>query len=102
MYHDGTPRPPSELTNLQIVLLNWLHYYDWILSGDGPPTPEQDVLDNDEALDDYVSRIDELISTEDSKEHIRLHIAQLVENLNLFEISELLLYYAKLNKHNNE
>ena len=29
------------------------------------------------------------------KEDIRLKIASLVENLNLFEISELILYYAK-------
>jgi hypothetical protein len=48
-----------------------------------------------EALDDYVQTLATLIKDEGSKEDIRLKIASVVENLNLFEISELILYYAK-------
>lgn len=50
-----------------------------------------------EALDDYVENISKIIQSKDTKENTRLKIAKLVENLNLFEISELLLFYAKKN-----
>ncbi len=52
-----------------------------------------------EALDDYVENMAEIIESSGTKEEIRLRIAKLVENLNLFEMSELLLYYAKKNQY---
>jgi len=34
---------------------NWLSYYDWVLGPDGPhPKPNKDILDDDEALDDFI------------------------------------------------
>ena len=50
-----------------------------------------------EALDDYVENLSKIIQNHGTKEEIRLKIAKLVENLNLFEISELLLHYARKN-----
>lgn len=48
-----------------------------------------------ENMDDYQMQILDLISENDSQEKIRLEVAQLVENLNLFEISELIIHLAK-------
>ena len=42
------------MTSTQSVLLSWLRYYDWLLSGKGPKVPDQEIIDDDEALDDYV------------------------------------------------
>jgi len=48
-----------------------------------------------EALDDYVQNLTAIIKDEGSKEDLRLKIASLLENLNLFEVSELILHYAR-------
>jgi hypothetical protein len=34
----------------------WLRFYDWILSGKGPEVPDEDILDDDDALDDYLEQ----------------------------------------------
>ena len=54
-----------------------------------------------EALDDYVQNLTDIIENHKTKEEIRLNIAKLVENLNLFEISELILYYAQKDNKKN-
>ena len=51
-----------------------------------------------ENIDDYVETMINIVSSDESQEEIRLKIAQLVENLNLFEISELFIYFAKNKK----
>ncbi|UYP48193.1 hypothetical protein NEF87_004478 [Candidatus Lokiarchaeum ossiferum] len=48
-----------------------------------------------ENMDDYQMQILDLIKENNSPEKIRLEVSQLVENLNLFEISELLIHLAK-------
>lgn len=44
----------QDLSNPQVELYQWIEYYDWILSGSGPPPPDQEILDNDYELDAYV------------------------------------------------
>jgi len=44
----------ADLTDHQTYLLSWLRYYDWVTSGEGPPPPSQEILEHDDALDDYV------------------------------------------------
>ena len=51
-----------------------------------------------ENIDDYVESMITIVSSDESQEEVRLKIAKLVENLNLFEISELFLYFAKNKK----
>jgi hypothetical protein len=51
-----------------------------------------------ENIDDYVETMITIVSSDKSQEEIRLKIAELVENLNLFEISELFIYFAKNKK----
>ena len=51
-----------------------------------------------ENIDDYVETMITIVSSDESQEEIRLKIAKLVENLNLFEISELFIYFAKNKK----
>ena len=51
-----------------------------------------------ENIDDYVETMITIVSSDESQEEVRLKIAQLVENLNLFEISELFIYFAKNRK----
>ena len=51
-----------------------------------------------ENIDDYVETMITIVSSDESQEEIRLKIAQLVENLNLFEISELFIYFARNKK----
>ena len=51
-----------------------------------------------ENIDDYVESMVNIVSSDDSQEDVRLKIAKLVENLNLFEISELFIYFAKNKK----
>ena len=53
---NGDVRLAGELTEHQIILQNWLFYYDWIMSGEGPPIPDEDTLEDDQALDDYVDQ----------------------------------------------
>ncbi len=48
-----------------------------------------------ENVDDYVVQIVDLMQDQDSQEKIRLDVSQLVENLNLFEISELIIHLVK-------
>ena len=48
-----------------------------------------------ENIDDYVETMVNIVSSDESQEEIRLKIAKLVENLNLFEISELFIYFAR-------
>ncbi len=48
-----------------------------------------------ESIDDYVESMVEIVSSDDSQEEVRLKIAKLVENLNLFEISELFIHFAR-------
>ncbi len=59
-------------------------------------------LDNIEILfeniDDYVETMVTIVSSGESQEEIRLKIAKLVENLNLFEISELFIHFARNKK----
>ena len=51
-----------------------------------------------ENIDDYVETMMTIVSSDESQEEIRLKIAKLVENLNLFEISELFIFFAKNKK----
>lgn len=51
-----------------------------------------------ENIDDYVESMITIVSSDESQEEVRLKIAKLVENLNLFEISELFIYFAKNKK----
>lgn len=37
-----------------MVLLTWLRWYDWVLSGKGPEVPSNEIIEDDQALDDYV------------------------------------------------
>ncbi|RLI65331.1 MAG: hypothetical protein DRO88_04885 [Promethearchaeia archaeon] len=48
-----------------------------------------------ESIDDYVETIQKLVQEESNPEEIRLNVSELVENLNLFEIAELLIHFAK-------
>ena len=48
-----------------------------------------------ENIDDYVENMKAIVSSGESQEGIRLKIAKLVENLNLFEISELFIHFAR-------
>jgi len=51
-----------------------------------------------ENIDDYVESMVAIVSSDESQEEVRLKIAKLVENLNLFEISELFIYFARNKK----
>ncbi len=51
-----------------------------------------------ESIDDYVESMVDIVSSDDSQEEVRLKIAKLVENLNLFEISELFIHFARNKK----
>ncbi|MHA1720211.1 MAG: hypothetical protein ACTSWX_15255 [Promethearchaeota archaeon] len=51
-----------------------------------------------ENIDDYVQNIKEIISANEPQEEIQIKVAKLVENLNLFEIAELLVLFAKNGK----
>ena len=51
-----------------------------------------------ENIEDYVETMITIVSSDESQEEIQLKIAKLVENLNLFEISELFIYFAKNKK----
>jgi len=51
-----------------------------------------------ENIDDYVESMVEIVSSGESQEEIRLKIAKLVENLNLFELSELFIHFARNKK----
>jgi len=51
-----------------------------------------------ENIDDYVESMITIVSSSESQEEIRLKIAKLVENLNLFEISQLFIYFARNKK----
>ena len=51
-----------------------------------------------ENIDDYVETMITIVSSDESQEVIRLKIAKLVENLNLFEISELFIHFARNKK----
>lgn len=53
---DGTPRSPHELTYHQSILLDQLHFYNWLLSGKGPKVPDEEILNNDAELDDYIEQ----------------------------------------------
>jgi hypothetical protein len=48
-----------------------------------------------ENIDDYVEQIAQLVGEEKPTEETRLNVSKLVENLNLFEIAELLIHFAK-------
>ncbi|MHA1519486.1 MAG: hypothetical protein ACTSVZ_10115 [Promethearchaeota archaeon] len=48
-----------------------------------------------ESVDDYVQNISEIVKEGSSQADIRMKISALVENLNLFEIAELLIQFAK-------
>ena len=49
-----------------------------------------------EGLEDYVKDIQDLVKKNLSQEEKRLKVSALVENLNLFEITELLIHFAGL------
>jgi len=51
-----------------------------------------------ENIEDYVEGMVTIVSSGESQEEIRLKIAKLVENLNLFEISELFIHFARNKK----
>ena len=51
-----------------------------------------------ENIDDYVESMVTIVSSDESQEDVRLKIAKLVENLNLFEISELFIHFARNKK----
>lgn len=48
-----------------------------------------------ESIDDYVESIQKFVKEDASPEEMRLNVSELVENLNLFELSELLIHFAK-------
>lgn len=48
-----------------------------------------------ESLDDYIQNILQIVKGEGTQEEKRLSVSNLVESLNLFEISELLITFAK-------
>ncbi|WP_457557572.1 hypothetical protein [Candidatus Harpocratesius sp.] len=48
-----------------------------------------------ESIDDYVESIQNFVKEDASPEEMRLNVSELVENLNLFELSELLIHFAK-------
>lgn len=48
-----------------------------------------------EGIEDYVSDITKAVQAGTSQEEIRMRVSSLVQNLNLFEISELLIFFAK-------
>ncbi len=48
-----------------------------------------------EGLEDYVGEIMKTVNEGASQEEIRLQLSAIVENLNLFEISELMIYFAR-------
>ena len=50
-----------------------------------------------ENVEDYILQIVDLIKENDSQEKIRMDVSQLVENLNLFELSELIIHLVKKN-----
>lgn len=38
-------------------MVSWLEFYNWILGPDGPsPKPQDYIIDNDEALDDFLDK----------------------------------------------
>ncbi len=55
-----------------------------------------------EGLEDYVEDIQNFVKNGGSQEKIRLNVSKLVENLNLFEISELLIHFANLSMQKTE
>jgi len=48
-----------------------------------------------EDVDDYIQNIQDFVKSSDSEEKIRLKVSTLIEQLNLFELSELLIHFAK-------
>ena len=50
-----------------------------------------------ESVEDYIGNIVEIVKTGESQEETRIKIAKLVENLNSFEICELLIHFARKN-----
>lgn len=48
-----------------------------------------------EGLEDYVTDIIKVVQSGASQEETRMKVSFLAENLNLFEVSELLIYFAK-------
>ena len=48
-------RNPNELTDPQILFQNWLVFYDWIFSGEGPPVPAKEIIEDDKELDSYIA-----------------------------------------------
>jgi hypothetical protein len=34
----------------------WLRFYDWMLSGKGPEIPEDDIINDDDELDEYLEQ----------------------------------------------
>jgi hypothetical protein len=48
-----------------------------------------------ENIEDYVSDIKKMVGEGKTQEEIRMQVSKLVEKLNLFEISELIIYYAR-------
>lgn len=43
-----------ELTDPQIVLESWLKYFSWIYGPEGPEIPDQEIIDDQEALEEYI------------------------------------------------
>lgn len=52
---DGSPRPIPELHDQQLMLLTWMRFYSWLFSGKGPEIPDDEVLEDDEKLDQYLA-----------------------------------------------
>lgn len=48
-----------------------------------------------ESVEDYVENIQNIVETEPSQAEMRNKVSALVENLNLFEMAELLIYFSK-------
>ena len=48
-----------------------------------------------EDVDDYIQNIQDFVKSSDSEEKIRLKVSTLIEQLNLYELSELLIHFAK-------
>lgn len=52
---EGSAADWSQLTEPQIILYNWLKFYDWLFGPDGPkPPPPQEIIDNDDELDAFL------------------------------------------------
>jgi len=46
----------SNYTDQQLSYLIWLRFYDWVQSSNGPNINDEEILEDDAAVDDYVEQ----------------------------------------------